>query len=186
MAACVLCFAACKKDEEKKENVEPQGEEALVLEDFENGGMLEWTGSNGAEFSIVANPYKNSDNSSDFVGKYVTAEAAWDFVWTTAFGGENIAYLNFSSDGYVVKMDVYAPVADMPIYCKLEGTDVEAKEVNTVKTTKANAWETLEFDFEPLGVVDGAYKNFVFCVDAGGTTAGTEVYLDNVRLVKGE
>jgi len=83
-------------------------------------------------------------------------------------------------------MDVYSPVANMPIYCKLEGVDVAAKEVNNVQTTKTNEWETLEFDFEPLGVVDGAYKNFVICVDAGGTTAGTIVYIDNIRQVAGE
>ena len=86
----------------------------------------------------------------------------------------------------MIKVDVYAPKAGIPIYCKLEGVGVDAKEITSVVTTKANEWETLEWDYETMGVVDGAYKNFVFCVDAGGTTADIVVYLDNVRQTKSE
>ncbi|MBO4447556.1 MAG: hypothetical protein J5764_05475 [Bacteroidales bacterium] len=191
MAFAAVAFISCKKDDDnKKDDNKDKTEEARVLETFEDGGMLTWTGSNGCSFEVVDNPYKTGINKTAKVGKYTTAEAEWDFVWSTGFGvtetHPDFDFLNFSEAGYVVKMDVYAPVAGMKIYCKLEGVGVGAKEVNTVVTTKANEWETLEFDFEPLGVVDGKYKNFVVCVDAGGKTAGTVVYVDNLRQVKGE
>ena len=191
MAISAIAFVSCKDDNDKKDKDNtPAAEEARVLEDFENGGMLTWAGSNGCKFEVVANPAKAGINKTEKVGKYTTAAAEWDFVWSTGFGvtetHKDFDFLSFTNDGYVIKVDVYAPAAGIPIYCKLEGVDVGSKEKTGVVTTKVNEWETLEFDFEPLGVTDGAYKNFVFCVDAGGKTADTVVYLDNIRQVKGE
>jgi len=193
-AALLIAMPSCKKDPKKPdEGTKPQEEVARVLETFENGGILGWTGSDGAQFRIVDNPKKSGINTSDKVGEYTTAANQWDFVWTSGFGDtektfedSNYIPLDFSKEGYIIKVQCLAPAAGMPIYCKLEGMGVGQIENKSVKTTKANEWEELEFDFEPLGVVDGKYKNFVFCVDAGGETAGTIVYLDNVRQVKGE
>ena len=191
MAAAAVAFVSCKKDDAKdkeKEKDQTPVEDARVLEDFEGEGMLGWNGSNGCQFEVVDNPAKTGINKSDKVGKYTTAAAEWDFVWTTGFGAteDSFDFLDFSAKGYVIKVDVYAPKAGIPIYCKLEGVDVGAKEITSVVTTKANEWETLEWDYETMGVVDGAYKNFVFCVDAGGTTADIVVYLVNVRQTKSE
>lgn len=193
MAAAAVAFVSCKKDDtknnekEKEKEVTPV-EDARILEDFEGEGMLTWNGSNGCSFEVVDNPAKAGINKSDKVGKYTTAAAEWDFVWTTGFGATETSFdfLDFTSKGYVIKVDVYAPKAGIPIYCKLEGVEVGAKEITSVVTTKANEWETLEWDYETMGVVDGTYKNFVFCVDAGGTTADMVVYLDNVRQTKSE
>ena len=193
MAAAAVAFVSCKKDDtknnekEKEKEVTPV-EDARILEDFEGEGMLTWNGSDGCSFEVVDNPAKAGINKSDKVGKYTTAAAEWDFVWTTGFGATETSFdfLDFTSKGYVIKVDVYAPKAGIPIYCKLEGVEVGAKEITSVITTKANEWETLEWDYETMGVVDGAYKNFVFCVDAGGTTADMVVYLDNVRQTKSE
>lgn len=190
MAICAVTFVSCKGEEEngKKDDPTPK-EEARVLDDFEDGGMLTWT-PNSCSYEAVANPSKSGINTSATVGKYTTAEAEWDFIWSTGFGitetQKDFEFLDFTNGGYIIKMDVYAPAANIPIYCKLEGVEVANKEVTGVKTTKANEWETLEFDFEPLGVVDGAYKNFVLCIDAGGKTAGTVIYIDNIRQVAGE
>ena len=192
-AALLLAMPSCKKDPQGG-GKEEEPETARVLEDFENGGILTWTGADGCDFAVVDNPSKTGNESAK-VGKYTTSANMWDFVWTTGFGAKDdtFDFLDFDKDGYVIKVDVYAPAAGIPIFCKLEGVGVDSKEVGYkdapnkipyVQTTKANAWETLEFDFEPLGVVNGAYKNFVFCVDAGGETNGTVVYLDNVRQVK--
>ena len=136
----------------------------------------------------VDNPAKTGINTSNKVGKYTTAEAQWDFVWTTGFGAKDdtFDFLDFSAKGFVIKVDVYAPKAGIPIYCKLEGVGVDSKEITSVVTKKAGEWDTLEWDYETMGVVDGAYKNFVFCVDAGGTTPDIVVYLDNVRQTKSE
>lgn len=190
VAALLIAMPSCKKADKNEnkgnEQKEEQKEQARLLEDFENGGILTWTGADGCQFSVVDNPSKTGINTSAKVGKYITGTNAWDFVWTSGFGAkdETFEFANFDKDGYIIKVDVYAPAAGMPIYCKFEGVEVGSKEITSVKTTKANEWETLEFDYEPMGVVNGAYKNFVFCVDAGGTTEGTIVYLDNVRQTK--
>ena len=192
MAISAIAFVSCKDDNDKKDkDNKPAAEEARVLEDFENGGMLSWTGADGCKCEVVANPAKAGINKSEKVGKYTTSTNAWDFVWTSGFGvtetHPDFEFLSFVNDGYVIKADIYAPAAGMPIYCKLEGIKgFAAKEKTGVVTTKANEWETLEFDFETLEMAENGYKNFVFCIDAGGTTDGTVVYIDNVRQVKGE
>lgn len=187
-ATCL--FASCNKDPKPQEEPkdDPKPEVCRVLEDFENGGMLTWNAESGAQFTIVANPSKGGINTSDNVGKYVCADAEWDFTWTTAFGGsyDNPDYLKFTQDGYIVTVQCYAPAAGIPVYLKLEGDGVDPCEITSVVTTKANEWEVLEFDYEPNSLPDGAYRNFVICADAGGTTAGTVLYFDNFKEIKGE
>ena len=166
------------------ENTLPAGVSRL-FEDFENDGMLTWASRDGAAFEIADNPSKTGINTSDKVGKVTAGGAQWEFTYSSGFGdnGETFDFVNFSEDGYIVKVDVYSPKANSPVYLKFEGVDVPATEITTVKTTKANEWETLEFDYEPYSLVDGAYKNFVILFDAGVTTeGGEEFYFDNVRL----
>lgn len=188
MAMAAMVAVSCTKDDNggKTDNGDsnaPTEEVSRVFDDFEDGGILEWTGSNGATFEIADNPSKTGINTSNKVGKVTASGAQWEFTWSTAFGGEEIDYVNFSEEGYIVKVDVYSPKANSPVYLKFEGKGVNAVEITTVTTTKANEWETLEFDYEPHGLVDGAYKNFVILFDAGVTTeGGEEFYFDNVRL----
>ena len=202
MAAAVLLVAmsSCQKDKGKDdENNNPPAEQvSRVFEDFENGGILKWNGNDGCQFKVVANPNKSGINTSDMVGEYTTAAAEWDFVWTSGFGDtidpatgepkwESDKYVPVDFEkGWLIKVQCLAPAAGIPIYCKLEIDGGNGQEITNVKTTKANEWEDLEFDFEPLALESGKYCDFVFCVDAGGTTAGTKVYLDNIRQVKGE
>jgi len=76
MAICAVAFVSCKKDDEKKDDGgKGQTEQARMLDDFEDGGMLTWTGSDGAAFELVANPAKGGVNKTATVGKYTTAEA---------------------------------------------------------------------------------------------------------------
>ncbi len=186
MAMAAMVAVSCTKDgkdENKEQDETPSEVVSRVFDDFENGGILTWTGSNGASFEIADNPSKTGINKTDKVGKVTASGAQWEFTWSTAFGGEEIDFVNFSEEGYIVKVDVYSPKANSPVYLKFEGVDVPAVEITNVTTTKANEWETLEFDYETYGMVDGAYKNFVILFDAGVTTEGGEVfYFDNLRL----
>lgn len=190
-AALALCFTSCTKNEKPSdstgdENKEPVVPEYRLLENFEDGGMLTWTGADGCSFEIADNPSAKGINTSAKVGKVTAGGAQWEFTWSTSFGSnENPDYLVFSKDGYVIKVDVYAPKASVPVYLKIEGDNVPAVEITDVKTSKVNEWETLSFDYEPKQVVDGAYRNFVILFDAGVTTDGGEVfYYDNIRLCK--
>lgn len=186
MAMAAMVAVSCTKDgkdENKGQDETPSEVVSRVFDDFENGGILTWTGSDGASFEIADNPSKTGINKTDKVGKVTASGAQWEFSWSTAFGGEEIDFVNFSEEGYIVKVDVYSPKANSPVYLKFEGVDVPAVEITNVTTTKANEWETLEFDYETYGMADGAYKNFVILFDAGVTTEGGEVfYFDNLRL----
>lgn len=162
---------------------EPAADYTRMFEDFENNGMLSWTGADGATFEIAENPSKAGVNKSDMVGKVTAGGAKWEFTWSTAFGGDDINFVNFSEDGYIVRVDVYSPKINSPVYLKFEGVDVPSIEITNVTTTKANEWETLEFDYEPHQMADGAYKNFVILFDAGVEGDPDKVfYFDNVRL----
>lgn len=185
----MISAASCSKDDTKKsgedENNTPTEQVSRVFDDFEGEGKLTWTGSNGAAFELAANPSKTGINTSAQVGKITASGAQWEFAWSTAFGGEDIDFVNFSTEGYIVRVDVYSPKAGSPVYLKFEGVDVPAVEITNVTTTKVNEWETLEFDYEPFTMADGAYKNFVILFDAGVETSGGEVfYFDNLRLCK--
>ena len=186
MAMAAMVAVSCTKDgkdENKEKDETPSEVVSRVFDDFENGGILTWTGSNGASFEIADNPSKTGINKTDKVGKVTASGAQWEFTWSTAFGGEEIDFVNFSEEGYIVRVDVYSPKANSPVYLKFEGVDVPSVEITNVTTTKANEWETLEFDYETYGMADGAYKNFVILFDAGVTTEGGEVfYFDNLRL----
>lgn len=191
LAMAAVVAVSCNKEDKPAgennggENTPPAEQVSRVFDNFEDDGMLTWTGSNGASFEIADNPSKTGINTSNKVGKVTASGAQWEFSWSTAFGGEEINYVNFSEEGYIVKVDVYSPKANSPVYLKFEGTGVSAVEITNVTTTKVNEWETLEFDYETYGMVDGAYKNFVILFDAGVTTEGGEVfYFDNVRLCK--
>ncbi|MBQ9892431.1 MAG: hypothetical protein IJM35_04675 [Bacteroidales bacterium] len=197
-AAMLIAMPSCKKDPANNGKKEEAEKVSRIFEDFENGGILRWTPVEGAAFKLVANPKKAGINTSETVGQYTTATHEWDYIWSSRFGDEidpetnqpkwkkdQYVPIDFN-EGWIIKIDCLAPAAGIPVYCKLEIDGGNGKEIKDVKTTKANEWEVLEFDYEPLALESGKYCDFVICVDAGGKTAGTVVYLDNFRQVKGE
>ncbi len=199
LCCAALTLVSCEKDTDNKkgnggegEGTDPVVPEVVadrVLEDFENGGMLEWTPSGGGEtyaVEIVDNPDKDGINKSDKCAKVTSSGAQWEFLWSTGFGvkeeGDPFEFLDFTNKGYIIRVMVKAPKANASVYLAIEGVDVPKKEVQTVKTTKANEWEVLEFDYETMEVVDNAYKNFVILFDAGATDGAGEVwYFDNIE-----
>ena len=193
LAMAAVVAVSCNKEDKPAgenggENTPPAEQVSRWFDDFEDGGMLTWSAEQGATFEIVDNPAKTGVNTSAKVGKVVTGSAQWDFLWSTGFGDDGnggFDFVTFSEDGFIVKVDVYSPKANSPVYLKFEGVDAPATEITNVTTTKVNEWETLEFDYETYNLVDGAYKNFVILFDAGVENEGGDVfYFDNVRLCK--
>ncbi len=195
-----ICFAAlaivsCEKPNSGNNGGNNEGEEPdtpvvvtpeRVLEDFENGGMLTWTGADGASFEVADNPAKEGINTSDKVGKVTAGTGQWEFTWSTYFGvqeeGDQAEYLDFTNDGYIIRVMVRGPKAGAKVYLKIEGDGGVSREISTVSTTKANEWEVLEFDYEVMDVVDATYRNIVILFDAGTATAGGEEwYFDNIE-----
>lgn len=203
MSAMILGFASCDKNNtttdkpgKEEENPDtpptPPAAEYRLFEDFEDGGTLTWSPkkNTACTVEIVANPSKDDVNGSDNVGKF-TAEgkAKWEFAYSSWFGvvngDETPEFIDFTKDGYVLKIDMYVDRQDVPIYVKIEGDGGAKKEVQGVTTTKVSQWETLSFDFEPLTPEDGVYRNLVINFNAGIIPeAGQVFYFDNVRLCK--
>lgn len=142
-----------------------------TFEDFEFGGRVKWYAGDGATQAIVSNPAPSGINTSATCLKYTTASEAWDYVYCDSF--KDISY---STTGYQVKMDCYAPAAGKKVYLKINGVEVQ-----TCRTTVANAWETLVFNFRSLEAADVESSNIIICADAGGTEAGAVYYFDNIR-----
>ena len=193
MAMAAMVAVSCQKDGDKgntgnngDEGTNPPANEnyTRLFDDFEDGGLLEWNGNGGATVAVVENPSKTGINTSESVCKVTHGGAQWEIAYSAHFmDGTTTDYVNFSEDGYIVRVDVYSPKANNPVYLKFEGDNVPNVEIQNVKTTKANEWETLEFDYEPYNIVDGAYRNLVIVFDAGAvTTVGESYYFDNVRL----
>lgn len=198
MAMAAMVAVSCNKegDDNKGTNGgdEPVVEQARLIENFEGEApMISWNAESGEVFSVVDNPSKTGINTTAKVGKVVSGGQQWGFLWTTTFGGgsyqdspEEIEFLNWSEEGYIIKVDVYTSVANSPVYLKVESGgagDPSTYEISNVTTTKVNEWETLEFDYEPAGLADGTYGNFVILFNAGLATEGGEVfYFDNVRV----
>lgn len=198
MAMAAMVAVSCQKDGDNGSNgnnggegTNPPANEVRVLCDFEET-TLSWTGASGCSFEAVENPAKTGINTSENVGCVTAGGAQWEFCWSTAFGGgdynspETIDFLNFTEEGWIIKVDVYSPKANSPVYLKLESGqkgNPSTYEITNVTTTKVNEWETLEFDYETAALADGTYGNLVILFDAGVEgDADKKFYFDNVRI----
>lgn len=125
----------------------------------------------------VANPSKTGINTSDNVGKTVSAAQTWEGIVNAA----PLPKIDFS-DKQIFKMKVFSPrIANVLI--KLEYSANKAniyKEVYCM-TTQVGKWEELSFDFS--GTASGTYDNIVIFFDIFGTTAGETWYFDDLKLV---
>lgn len=148
---------------------------------FENT-FINFKTNDRLEYSIVDNPFKNGINTSKKCGKVVAAGDQWELIWSEPITSDYNTKFNFSKYGGLFTVKVYSPAADIPVYFKLESTAwAEAKELQNVKTTVANEWETLEFDFTSWNLPDETYDKVVIVFNAGVTTEGGEVfYFDDI------
>lgn len=125
----------------------------------------------------VANPGKTGINTSENVGKVVSAAASWEGIVNAA----PLPKIDFT-DKQIFKMKVFSPrIANVLI--KLEYSVDKAnihKEVYCM-TTQVGKWEELSFDFS--GTASGTYDNIVLFFDIFGTTAGENWYFDDLKLV---
>lgn len=125
----------------------------------------------------VANPGKTGINTSENVGKVVSAAASWEGIVNAA----PFSKIDFT-DKQIFKMKVFSPrIANVLI--KLEYSVDKAnihKEVYCM-TTQVGKWEELSFDFS--GTASGTYDNIVLFFDIFGTTAGENWYFDDLKLV---
>ncbi|HLN73586.1 MAG TPA: BACON domain-containing carbohydrate-binding protein, partial [Prolixibacteraceae bacterium] len=157
--------------------VTQQGAPALLTLpiDFETGTFA-FTNFDGGTATVIDNPQKSGSNTSEKVARMIrNAGATWAGSYLTLNNK-----IDFTNLGYI-SMKVYSPKAGIPVLFKLEG-DASPTEVS-VKTTVANAWETLTWNFS--GKPSNVYNKLVFMFDFGtqgnGTASSTFLFDDIIQ-----
>ena len=163
-----------------------------VYEDFQTNRFLTYGTRTGVLTQAVANPGPAAPNTSTAVGKYVrNAAETYDvlYVQGLTIGNAN----DFAQGRKKVYVDVYssAPVGSR-VTMQFENGAVTTStnfpmgrhSAYKAVTTKQNAWETLEFDYEKTidaGTNIFAINNVAFLFEPGLNSANT-FYFDNVRV----
>ena len=111
---------------------------------FELGQSPAFGDFNGSDTQIIPNPDPAGNPSATVAQNTVPANAG--------FAGVNFP-LDTNIDISVERgftLDVWSPVADMPVLLKLENASGANAEI-LATTTTTNAWETISFDFSLVG-----------------------------------
>ena len=105
------------------------------------------TGFGGAEDSTIANDPAGGTNKVAKVVKNATAEL-WAGTTVSNLANQAIAPIAFTASNQVVTVRVWSPTANIPVRLKVENAADGTKSVETeARTTVANAWQTLSFNF---------------------------------------
>lgn len=145
--------------------------------DFESG-TFSFTDFDGGTATVISNPKSSGINTSAKVAQIVRNGGQ---IW----GGSKLllnSKIDFSSAN-TITMKVYSTRKDVPILFKLEGEGGTATEVS-VKTTLANEWETLSWDF--TGKPSNTYNYLVFMFDfgtVGDGSANSTFLFDDIQLI---
>lgn len=162
-------------------------EPELSTIDFETVGQdWEWTifenGDNAATlYEVVANPDKESINTSEHVAKYIVNAGAqpWAGLWSN-----NLPDFTFTIDNAIVKVMVYKDVIS-GFTVKFENDDNSVAFEKKVANTVINQWEELTFDFSEK--IDLSVSRLVIIPDfPEARTAGSVNYFDNITFSKKE
>ncbi len=142
--------------------------------------VFNWIGFDGGNVTVINNPQKVGDNTSNRVGRMVkSAGQPW--------GGALItlgAPINFSANK-IFRMKVFSPRVGAKVLLKVENPSNNAQAFEKeVSTTIANAWEDLVFDFSAINTAN-TYQNIVLIFELGTMGDGTANFtflFDDIRL----
>lgn len=180
LLALLSCSENRKQTEPKVEVIE---NEFVVVSDYQNLS-LPFTTSPTCSFEKVANPLKDEVNKSSKCAMVTCGGEQWEFIYSDLLP----RMLDFTKNAPIFKMKVFAPREGVKVYFKIEPeqldqNSVPALEVQNVVTTKAQAWEELEFDFSDYEPESNMYRKIVLVFDAGEQTiAGEKWYFDDITI----
>ncbi|MBO2008942.1 Ig-like domain-containing protein [Hymenobacter negativus] len=163
-----------------------------VFEDFQSNRFLTYGTRTGTLTQAVANPGSAAPNTSTAVGRYVrNPSETYDVMYVQGLTVGNAN--DFAQGRKKVYVDVYssAPVGSRVTMQFENGAVTTATNFPLGRhssykafTTRQNAWETLEFDYEQTidaGTSIFAINNVAFLFEPGLNTANT-FYFDNVQV----
>jgi hypothetical protein len=152
------------------------------------------TGFAGAEDSQVVTDPTTATNKVARVNRSATAETFAGTVVSTG-SGLTVGRIPFDAANTRMTVRVYSPAAGTPVRLKVEDSSNSARSVETqAVTTRANAWETLTFDFAnpvagtPALNPDFTYNRVIIFFNFGttGAAAGASTYyFDDVTFIGG-
>ncbi len=112
----------------------------VTYEDFEGGTAdIAWAGLNGIYNGVVANPFQDPVNASQWVGSY-TNDPSFDFCFALGTLGSPADLSKFN----LIKMKVYSPIAPTKVLFKFEGGGNAVEMFRDI--TVANQWVEYSFD----------------------------------------
>ncbi len=153
-----------------------------------------FAGFAGAEDSQVVGDPVGGTNKVARVRRSATAEVFAGTVVATG-GGLTVGIIPFDNANTRMSVRVYSPAAGIRVRLKVEDSTNAARAVETeAVTTRANAWETLTFDFaNPVSGTPAlnpafSYNRLIVFFNFGvnGATAGAQTfYFDDVDFIGG-
>jgi hypothetical protein len=155
----------------------------------EPGASLE--GFEGAWDSTIVNDPMGGTNK---VGRVVkpgdAGSSAGSTIVTVANGG--LPRIMFTASAQTMTVFVWSPDANIPVRLKVEDVADRTKSVETeTRTTRANAWETLTFNFAnpvagtPALNLANTYNKVTIFFDFGTNGTGKTYYFDDIVFVTG-
>lgn len=136
----------------------------------------------GGNSTLVNNPFKTADNSSNKVGKMVKG-AGQPWGGSVLKLGGNIDF----SANKIFRMKVYSPRVGAKVLLKVENSSDSNKAFDKeVTTTVANEWVDMVFDFSAINTAN-TYQNLVLIFELGTVGNGSSdftFYFDDIRLTK--
>jgi hypothetical protein len=155
----------------------------LLPVDFESPTLdYAFINFDGGNSTVLDNPHKTADNSSNKVAKMVKG-AGQPWGGSILKLGGNIDF----STNKVFRMKVYSPRVGAKVLLKVENsTDPNKAFEKEVTTTVANEWVDLVFDYSAINT-SNTYQNLVLIFDLGTVGNGSSdftFYFDDIRLTK--
>jgi Secretion system C-terminal sorting domain len=145
-----------------------------MIDDFECQRHATYNG-NWDSLSVVPNPYKNADNGSAMVGKYIDpVDEEWAFLMADYQNPMDLSVNN------TVRMKIWSPKVGKHLF-KMEGGLSPAKEV-WLDVTEPNKWVTYTADFGSEAAANHK-KIVVFFNGAVKATAGDVYYIDDFERI---
>ena len=145
--------------------------------DFET--TTSWFAFDGASFTTVSNPYVDSENPSDNVGRMIKGTSKnWAGAYLTLGSSMDL----FNNDTFSI--NVRSSKLNTKLLLKVENSsNTTINYEKEVTMTKYNEWETLTFDYSQIP--NENYDRIVLIFDLGVTGNGSSsftYYVDDIKL----
>lgn len=148
------------------------------LQDFEGAAPTFTVFGNIAATQVVANPDATGANKTSKVAK--VTKSSGSEVWAGTFFETN-GPIDFANFPYL-NIKTWSPKSGAVVKVKIENQNASITHEVDMRTTIANKWESISYDFS--GAPTANYVRVVVFFDFGNSGDGSEYYFDEVSVFK--